>query len=52
MRERDTLQDLHDRIILKWIFKKWNGRARTELIWFRIVTGGRTFGFYKMRGIF
>jgi hypothetical protein len=28
------------RIILKWIFKKWDGRAWTGLIWFRIGTGG------------
>jgi hypothetical protein len=26
-------------IILKWIFKKWDG-ARTELIFLRIGTGG------------
>ena len=25
------------RIILKWIFKKWDGE---ELVWFRIGTGG------------
>jgi hypothetical protein len=29
------------RIILKWVFKKWDGRARTGLIWLRIGTGGR-----------
>jgi hypothetical protein len=28
------------RIILKWIFKKWDGGARTEFIWLRIGTGG------------
>jgi len=28
------------RIILKWIFIKWDGEARTELIWFRTGTGG------------
>ena len=27
-------------IILKWIFKKWDGEARTGLIWLRIGTGG------------
>jgi hypothetical protein len=27
-------------IILKWIFKKWDRRAWTELIWLRIGTGG------------
>ena len=31
--------DIGGRIILKWIFKKWN-RARNGLIWFRIRTGG------------
>jgi len=24
------------RIILKWIFKNWNGRAWTRLVWFGI----------------
>jgi hypothetical protein len=28
------------RIILKWNFKKWNGRVLTGLIWLRIGTGG------------
>jgi hypothetical protein len=28
------------RTILKWIFKKWDGRAWTGLIWLRIGTGG------------
>jgi len=49
VRKRDTLQELDENIILKRIFKKWNGRARTRLIWFRIVTVGGNFGFYKMR---
>ena len=28
------------RIILKWIFKRWDGEAWTGLIWLRIGTGG------------
>jgi hypothetical protein len=28
------------RIILKWIFKEWDGRAWTGSIWLRIGTGG------------
>ena len=28
------------RIILKWIFNKWDERAWTGLIWLRIRTGG------------
>jgi hypothetical protein len=40
--ERDHLEDLDidDGIILKCIFKKWNGGAWTGLIWLRIGTGG------------
>jgi hypothetical protein len=26
------------RVILRWIFRKWDGRAWTGLIWFRIGT--------------
>jgi len=29
------------RIILRWIFRKWNVGAWTGLIWLRIGTGGR-----------
>ena len=38
---RDHLKDLdvYGRILLKWIFEKWNG-AWTRLIWFRTGTGG------------
>ena len=40
LRERDHLEDPGvDRIILRWIFRKWDG-AWTGLIWFRIGTGG------------
>jgi len=42
--ERNHMEDLGvDGRILKWIFKKWDGRARTGLVWLRIRTGGGLF---------
>jgi hypothetical protein len=41
--ERDHLEDpdKDGRIILRWIFRKWDVGAWTGLIWLRILTGGR-----------
>jgi hypothetical protein len=38
MREIDHLEDLgvDGRIMLKWIFNRWDGEAWPELVWFGI----------------
>jgi hypothetical protein len=43
LRERDHLQDpgIDGRIILRWIFRKWDVGAWTESIRLRIGTGGK-----------
>ena len=42
LRERDHLEDsgVDGRIILRWIFRKWDVRLWTESSWLRIGTGG------------
>jgi len=42
LRERDHLGDLDvgGRIILRWIFRKWDVGVWTEWSWLRIGTGG------------
>jgi hypothetical protein len=41
---KNQLEDLgvDQSIILKLIFKKWDGEAWTGLIWLRVGTGGRS----------
>ena len=48
VREIDHLKDsrLDGRIILRWIFRKWEGWTWTEMMWLRIGTGG---GLLQMR---
>jgi hypothetical protein len=41
LRDRDYFEDpgIHEKIILRWIFRKWEMRAWTGLSWLRIGTG-------------
>jgi len=43
LRERDHCgdPDINRRIILRWIFRKWEGVVATGWSWLRIGTGGR-----------
>jgi len=42
LKERDHLEDpaIDEKIILRWIFRKWDVGARTVSSWLRIGTGG------------
>jgi len=48
LKERVHFEDLcvNRRIILKWIFKRWDVEARVGLIWLMTGTGG---GLFPMR---
>jgi hypothetical protein len=41
LREKDHLEDavVDGRIILRWIFRKWDGGIWTRSMWLRIETG-------------
>jgi len=42
LRERVHLEDtsVDGRVVIRWIFMKWNGGVWTGLLWLRIGTGG------------
>jgi hypothetical protein len=42
LRERDHLRysGVNGKIMLRWIFRKWDVKACTGFIWLRIETGG------------
>jgi len=41
LREKDHLKDpgANERLILRWLFGKWDGGAWTGFIWYRIAPG-------------
>jgi len=41
LKERSHLEDpgTNGRIVIRWIFRKWDGGAWTGMIWLRIGTG-------------